>query len=257
MSNQGRFVWHDLNSTNVQAAKGFYGEMFGWKFKTEAQWDFIYTGSDPTAHFGTLMKLEAKGVPSHWVPYCTVQNIDTAIATATSSGAKIIVPKMPAGKAGFFSYVQDPQGAVFSLWQYNEGQAEPERDAPGPVGSFCWDELLTSDPAAAEKFYGQVVGYHTKKMDMPGMPYNIFERDSKRPDGTTRQGAGMMKKPDMMPVSAWMSYVSVSNCDASVDKAKRLGANILMPGMDIPNVGRFASMMDPSGAAISILQPQM
>jgi predicted enzyme related to lactoylglutathione lyase len=257
MSIQGRVVWHDLNTTDLDKSKRFYGELFAWSFKTEGQWSFIALGNDPQ-HFGTVNLLDPKfNVPAHWVPYITVEDIDTAIATVTKAGGKIQLPKTPAGKTGNFSYVYDPQNAMFALWQYNEIPNKPELDTPPPAGSFCWDELVTSDPDAAEKFYGTVVGYKTEHMEMPGMRYTLWLRPDapKRPDGKPRQAGGMMKLPPMVPQPFWLSYVAVADCDQSVEKAKRLGGTLAQPATDIPNVGRFACLLDPTSAAIAILGP--
>jgi predicted enzyme related to lactoylglutathione lyase len=256
MSIQGRVVWHDLNTTDLDKSKRFYGELFSWNLKADGPWTFIQLGND-AQHFGTVIVHDAKeNVPSHWVPYLTVENIDSAIAAVTKAGGKINVPKTPAGKTGHFSYAMDPQGAPFALWQYTgETAPKPEIDTPPPAGNFCWDELLTSDTEAAEKFYGSIIGYKTEHMEMPGMRYTLWLREAKRPDGKPRQAGGMMKLPPMVPHPFWLSYVAVENCDQSVEKAKRLGANITSPPMDIPNVGRFATMLDPTMAAIAILGP--
>jgi uncharacterized protein len=259
MSNsvQGRVVWHDHNTTDLESAKRFYGELFAWSIKSEGQWHFIYSGNDQQ-HFGTINKLDAKhNIPSHWVPYIAVENIDAAIGAATKAGGKIQMGKTAAGKTGHFSYVADPQGAVFALWQYGpEGNGpKAELDGPPPLGHFCWDELLTSDPDAAEKFYKSVIGFQTQHMEMPGMRYTLWERNVMRPDGKPRQGGGMMKMPPGVPHPFWLSYVYVSDCDQSAEKAKKLGAQIMAPPMDIPNVGRFASLLDPTMASIAILGP--
>ena len=258
MSNpvQGRVVWHDHNTTDLESAKRFYGELFSWSIKSEGQWHFIYSGSDQN-HFGTINKLDGQHkIPSHWVPYFAVENIDHAIAAATKAGGKIQLPKTAAGKTGHFSYVMDPQQAVFALWQYGgESGPKPEMDGPPPAGQFCWDELITSDTASAETFYTTVIGYKTEHMEMPGMRYTLWLRDAKRPDGKPRQAAGMMKMPPGVPHPLWLSYVSVADCDASTERAKKLGATITSPPMDIPNVGRFTTMLDPTMAPIAILGP--
>jgi predicted enzyme related to lactoylglutathione lyase len=249
-------VWHDLNTTDLDKSKRFYSELFGWSFQSFEKWHFIYLGSDARQHFGTFNPIDpAHKMPSHWVPYIAVENIDTALGALPKAGGKVQLPKTPAGDSGNFAYVSDPQGATFALWQYGKGEPKPEQDVPPGYGHFCWDELLTSDPAAAEKFYGQVIGYTTQHMEMPGMRYTLWERSVKRPDGTLRQAGGMMKMPPGVPRPLWLSYVAVESCDQSVEKAKRLGATVTSPATDIPNVGRFATFLDSTMAPMAILQP--
>jgi predicted enzyme related to lactoylglutathione lyase len=257
MSTQGRVVWHDLNTTDLEKSRRFYGELFAWQLHSEGQWTFISLGK-AEQHFGTVIQHDPKeGIPSHWVPYITVENIDNGIAAATKAGGKIILGKTPAGKTGQFSYVSDSHGAIFALWQYSDGSPKPEQDTPPPAGSFCWDELLTPDPDAAEKFYTHVIGYKTEHMEMPGMRYTLWLRPDapKRPDGKVRQAGGMMKQPPEVPRPFWLSYVAVADCDQSVEKAKRLGAVITSPPVDIPNVGRFTTVLDTTMAPIAMLGP--
>ena len=255
MSNHGRIVWHDLNTTDLPRSRAFYSELFGWNVSEHGQWNFIAPAGE-TQHFGTMIAHDPKGnVPSHWVPYLTVPNLDAAISEVAGAGGKITVPKMPAGTTGHFSYALDPQMAAFALWQYApDSPGKPEIDGPSPpLGHFCWDELLTSDPEAALKFYARVVGYESEASTVPGMQYTLFLRPDKRADGTRRQGAGMMKLPPGVPHPFWLSYVFVSDCDRTAEKAKALGGQIVAAPMNIPNVGRIATLLDPTNAAIGII----
>jgi len=66
--------------------------------------------------------------------------------------------------------------------------------------------------------------------------------------------AGVMQQPPGLPApSHWLPYIRVADCDATTAKATQLGArSIVMPPTDIPNVGRFAVLIDPVGAAIAV-----
>jgi predicted enzyme related to lactoylglutathione lyase len=94
-------------------------------------------------------------------------------------------------------------------------------------------------------------------MDMGGgMIYTLLDRPGeKNVRGDQASAGGMMKSP--MGVSFWLAYVGVDNTDKRCEQAERLGGKIMVPAQDIPNVGRFACLSDPQGAAIAILQPQM
>lgn len=193
-------------------------------------------------------------IPSHWLPYIAVTDLDAAVRKVTAAGGKLHVAKMEAGKTGVFSVAEDPTGAVFTLWQYTDGNGKSEVDAQLPPGRFCWDELITTNPAAAETFYTSVIGYGTQQMVMPQLTYTLWERkDALRPDGKPRQAGGMMPAPPGVPHSHWLAYVWVGDCDAATEKAQRLGAQVLVPPNDIPNVGRFACFLDPTKAAFAVL----
>lgn len=255
MSLQGRVVWHDLNTNDLGKAKAFYGELFNWDIRAEGEWNLLYSkGSDE--HFGAMMALHDPATPPHWLPYLTVENLDQAMAAVTANGGALHTAKMSAGKSGDFAVAADPQGAAFTLWQYAAGQGKPEQDTPLPAGRFCWDELMTPDPDSAKRFYGAVVGWQSEDMPMQEMTYTLWKRPGALgPDGKPRQAGGLMKSPPGVPHPFWCSYVLVDDCDASAARAKQLGGTVVMAPTDIPNVGRFATLIDPTGAAISILAP--
>jgi len=118
-----------------------------------------------------------------------------------------------------------------------------------PAGSeFCWNELLTSDLAAAGKFYTQLFGWRTTPFDGP-VPYTIFRAGEKGIGGMMPQ-----QQPGTPPL--WLSYISVADCDASVAQAQKLGAKVCMPPKDIPTIGRIAVLTDPQGAPFGLHQPE-
>lgn len=123
--------------------------------------------------------------------------------------------------------------------------------ADKPVqGTFCWNELMTKDAAAAKTFYAALFGWKMSDMDMGGGgSYTILKRGSKDVGGL------MQIRPDMGPVpSHWLAYVDVANVDAATKKAGELGATVQVPGMNIPGIGRFGVFQDPTGATLAVFQ---
>ncbi len=114
-----------------------------------------------------------------------------------------------------------------------------------PNGKFSWYELMTSDTAAAGKFYSDVVGWTTQEMPGDGPPYTVFNIDNV---GI----AGMLK---MEGHTAWVGYISVDDVDAHVEKIAEAGGKLWRPPTDVPGVLRFAVMSDPQGAAIVVFTP--
>jgi len=150
---------------------------------------------------------------------------------------------------GRFVVVADPQDATFALYKgAGAYPAEPERP---PVSSFCWEELLTSDPEAAAKFYMALFGYGLETADMgPAGTYRIMKRGD-------RQTAGIMKMPPMVPRAHWMTYLAVKEVDAATRNAKELGAQVVVPPTDIPKIGRFSAIDDPTGAGVALFTGTM
>ncbi|MHC5006641.1 MAG: VOC family protein [Planctomycetota bacterium] len=124
-------------------------------------------------------------------------------------------------------------------------------EAPPAAGTFCWNELMTPDTKAAEAFYSGLFGWTTETMDMgEGRIYHLFK------NGDTSAG-GMMKieGPQMEGVPPhWMGYITVDSVDASTSKAEGLGAKVCVPPIDIPNIGRFSVISDPTGGTVGLFQ---
>lgn len=117
-------------------------------------------------------------------------------------------------------------------------------------GQFSWNELVTTDPAAATKFYSQLFGWKTQEMPMPNFTYTIVTASN----AEFGQGGIMAVPPNAQGMPpAWISYVTVDDVDATAKQAEQLGGKIMCPPTDIPNVGRFAVIIDPQGAAIAII----
>ena len=116
-------------------------------------------------------------------------------------------------------------------------------------GDFIWYELLTSDADAAQRFYGEVVGWTVTDSGQPGMDYRILDAG----DGPA---GGMMQINDQMagvkPI--WLGYVGVPDVDASVADWTKAGGIVQMPAMDIPNVGRMAMLADPDGVPLYVMR---
>jgi len=128
--------------------------------------------------------------------------------------------------------------------------AETKTMAKPPVGVFCWNEQLSTDPAATKKFYTSLMGWTAMDKDMGPMgTYTVFMQ------GETQIG-GLMKNPQPGAPSAWMSYIHVKDVDASTKKAEKLGAHVCVQPSDIPNIGRFSVLTDPAGATIGLYQPK-
>jgi predicted enzyme related to lactoylglutathione lyase len=118
------------------------------------------------------------------------------------------------------------------------------------LGRPVWYELMTTDTAAAEKFYKNVVGWNAAPFDGSPTPYTVFKRSG------DVQVAGVLKRPDGMNMPPfWSMYVAVPKLEEAVARIKRLGGSELSGLIEVPTVGRMQMMKDPQGAAFYIIQP--
>lgn len=112
-------------------------------------------------------------------------------------------------------------------------------------GAVSWTELATPNPNAAVEFYGTLFGWQFDTMDLGQGPYHVIKV------GEAAIG-GIMAPPQGGP-AMWGAYVTVANCDATVDQAQGLGATLCAGPFDVPGVGRMAVLQDPQGAVIQVI----
>jgi hypothetical protein len=249
----GTFCWIDLATTDAESAKKFYGELFGWESRDEpAGPDMIYSrltqaGKSVGALYKMGKEMSEMNIPPFWMSYISVADADEVAARAKKLGGKMNSDPFDVMDAGRMGVIQDPAGAYFSIWQPKKHRGADICNEPV---SLCWNELMTNDVDKSGAFYTQLFGYGTQTQDMGGLDYTSF-MNGERPAG------GMMAiTPEMgegIPPH-WMIYLAVEDCDATVKKAKSLGGKILVPPSDIPEVGRFATLTDPQGAAFSVIK---
>jgi uncharacterized protein len=244
-----RFVRHDLMCTDVPAGARFYGALFGWTM-TEIKFmgSTIVRLSAGEHAVGAIIPFDKSlGYPSHWVPYVYVASVDDCCKRVRELGGQVCMGAMQI-PPGTFALVNDPLKALFSPFTPITGPpAEPP--LPPVIGSFCWDELLTTDVDVAKQFYCSLFAWGSNEMDMgPAGTYTLFTHDG----GLV---AGCMKIPGERPQqSMWLSYILVEDADATAARTLELGGTIASPPQNIPDVGRFAVLTDATGGLFAILR---
>lgn len=240
-NHHGTFVWHELMTDDVEGAKAFYGQLFGWRFEAAEMGAATYHVIQAGEHtVGGLSARTDSSAPLGWVGSVSVADVDAAVALASEAGGRLIVPPVDAGGFGRYAIVMDPQGGVVSLCRSaSDGPAEPRMPAQG---TFSWDQLNTGDVEAAGAFYSKVIGWNLISPDMPG--FSVFMRDG-------AQAASCVQAPS--GVSAhWVSHVFVGPLKPSVQKAVALGATVCVEEIEVPGMGAFSVIADPAGALICL-----
>ena len=119
-------------------------------------------------------------------------------------------------------------------------------------GKFVWYDLMTSDPKAAQDFYGRLIGWGTQEFEGGDQPYTMWTNKEK-PLG------GVLELPEEVRAAGapphWMAYVSVDDVEQAVSKVKKAGGSVLHGATDVPGAGSFAVLADPQGAAFAIYKP--
>jgi predicted enzyme related to lactoylglutathione lyase len=244
----GSFCWAELATTDAAAAKQFYGEMFGWTAVDMPMPEGVYTLFQADGNDAAAVYTPGPGVPVHWGVYFSVASADETAARIGPSGGKLIAGPFDAHDAGRMAVAQDPQGAVFSVWQAKRHIGATHG---GPLGMVVWPELATTDPAGAAGFYTRLFGWKTKpETGVAEAPYTEWVNG-----GSSIGGLLPMQGNQWQGVPPhWMVYITVANCDERAARAAQIGGKVCVPPTDIPNVGRFSVVADPQGAAFSLIQ---
>jgi predicted enzyme related to lactoylglutathione lyase len=237
----GRIVWHELQTPGVESARRFYSDLLGWETDVwkpeEGDYPMIHVGG--TAHGGFQRTHPDVGIPPHWVPYVRVDDADSIASKARELGGSVRVEPIAVRDVGRLTVVIDAEGAEIAA-------LAPERDRPRPEGVFAWDELLVEDVEAAKRFYSELLGWGTTEA-MEG--YTLFQVGE-------QQVAGLTGRPNLVPASAWLTYLATDQIDDALRRARELGAGAVFPIRQTENVGRYAAIQDPGGAIVGLLQPE-
>lgn len=240
----GRFVWHELLTTDTAAAAAFYPKVVPWRTQPSNMPGYTIWMS-AQAQVGGLMALpsEAGDSPPHWLVYIGTPNVDATCSQAQGLGARVVKPPGDIPNVGRFAVLADPQGATFALFTPGGNQAPPTPQQ----GGFSWHELATTDVAAAVRFYGTLFGWSKGRgHDMGALGvYQIFEHGG-------QQVGGMCNVQGPSTAPSWLSYVHVADSAKAVAAAKGAGGRLLHGPMEVPGGSWIALMMDPQGGAFAV-----
>jgi len=245
---QGVPCWADISTSDVEGGRAFYGELFGW------EWEI---SPDPSYGGYSTALLRGKRVaglggrmsddqPVTWTTYLAVDDADKFATAVLEGGGALVAPPMDIPGEGRFALAQDSTGALFGVWQAQAHRGSQLVNEPGTV---VWNELITSGLDRAMAFYSTALGVDWQDMDTgeSGMVYKLLQVD-----GRTVGGA-MAPTPEMAALPPhWTIYFEVADAEATVAKARELGAQVLSPVTPTPQ-GPMATLADPQGGAFAVI----
>ncbi len=254
----GDFCWYEIGTRDVDGTRNFYSQLLGWRFEGGP----MPGSEDDTYHMmlagdhgvGGLMEMKGEqfeGVPPHWMSYVYAEDIDATAAKAKELGGQVMNGPFDIPGVGRMAVLQDPAGTVFCIYRGDEAGGGPL--AEPKAGTVGWNEIITRDVEASRKFFSELFGLGVKEMPMGDAgTYHLLMRGE-------QQLAGMMQLTEEWgdAPSHIMNYITVENCDATADKAKELGATVVVPATDIEGIGRFSVIRDPQGAHVSVMSWSM
>jgi predicted enzyme related to lactoylglutathione lyase len=246
----GSFCLVELATSDQDAAKQFYSQLFAWSVVDHPMdhgglYTMFQTGGRDAASAYTMSR-EMEGIPPHWDLYISVENADGAASRARELGGQVLAQPFDVMQYGRMAVLRDPTGAAFRIWQPKQSIGIGVAGVPG---TLCWADLNSPDRPRAKQFYESLFGWTVTAGDKDPSEYMHIQNG--------RQYIGGMLPKQHQPPNApphWLPYFLVEDVDASARKAESLGGKTLMPPAAIPDGGRFAVLADRQGAVFAIFR---
>jgi predicted enzyme related to lactoylglutathione lyase len=241
----GSFSWTDLSTPDVDASRDFYGAVLGWEFEDAPIPDEAGGGFYRMAHIGgrsAAAMYESTERHPAWASYVTVDDVDAAAARATELGATPMGEPFDVMDTGRMALFQDPTRAVLALWQPGSSIGA---EIVNRHGALTLNQLNTSDPDAAQRFYEALFDWRVEQVSAGDMPYwGIYNGD--------RLNGGMAPLPPDSPApSHWLVYFGTDDVEASAEQIGSLGGTVMVPPREVPG-GRILVAQDPQGAVFAL-----
>jgi predicted enzyme related to lactoylglutathione lyase len=242
----GKFIWHDLATDDLPAARRFYGDLLGWQFEDMQRLGRPYVmASLGGRRVGGLVAVDPEPGQevSQWVGYVSVPNVDQTVAAVEKAGGRTLISPRDIQNVARAAVSIDPQGAVIGFARRARGDPE---DEPAPVErTFFWMEYLAREPDAAVSFFSNLLGYKSEMTDKVGTAeYYVLRRDRAR--------GGVLRVPDESIRPRWLPYILVSDPGALAQRAESLGGRVVVAPRPDLRKGTLAVVADPSGGVVAL-----
>jgi len=232
---QGKFVWHDLLTANVEAAEDFYGSLLGWSFRKQGRYTVILNKDRAIGGIVEVLPKDKEQHAARWLASLSVPDVEKAVLIVRRAGGIINEGPVEMENRGLGALIRDPLGAQLVLLHSSSGDPE---DAEPEIGAWLWVELLTNNSKASLEFYTELGGYESV----------VWEDDYwlLKNEGKWRCGIRLLAEKDLEV--RWIPTVRVEDTVVTSKYAEMLGAKVLVAPGDISHNESAALIEDPAGA---------
>jgi hypothetical protein len=254
---RGDFIWYELMTPDPEGSKAFYDALVGWNIEAQSQFPNGYRmigRSDGKFAGGVLPlndEMQQHGARPAWLGYILVADVDRSVAKIEQAGGKTYMPAFDIPDVGRVAMVADPQGATFYIMKPIPPASDPNAKSdvfePNTEQRCGWNELSTSDPAEARRFYGDQFGWTSENFMSMGEngEYRFFEQNGV----TIGAVAGTMggQQPH------WRYYFRVPSISKAKETAESKGGKITMGPIQVPGGDYIVIGVDPQGAEFALV----
>lgn len=246
----GMFCWHELVTARSKDAAAFYKELLDGTVVSfpipTGEYSIVQVEKEFVAGFSPAAPSHPTDVPSQWLSYVAVDDVDASAKAVEKAGGSIVTAPHDGG-AGRAAIVRDRQGARHGLFKGREGATDGTN--PTGHGSVGWIELLTDDVEDAADFYKSVFGWNIERKEMPKAAVHVAS-------------VGANKIATIFPKIAqskfahnrWVPFFEFDSIEHAAKRSRALGGEVTAEPADIPGVGRWASVVDAVGAEVHFIE---
>jgi uncharacterized protein len=244
----GAPCWVDLMTSDVDRARDFYSQLFGWEAQepSEEFGGYFTFSKDGVPVAGGMPTMPDAGMPDVWSIYLVTDDARKTVEAVKANGGQVVADAMDVQDLGTMAVVTDSGGAAIGMWQpgLHKGFG-----ILGQPGASSWWELLTRDYDGAVAFYQTVFGWNTRAHEDSSDFRYTMAVDGEQPLAGIMDASGFL--PEGVP-NHWSVYFGVDDADATLAQATALGGSVVRPAEDTP-YGRMATLADPTGAQFKIV----
>jgi uncharacterized protein len=239
----GTFSWTDLSTPDADASKAFYGGLFNWEFEdSPIPEGGVYVMARLGGRAAAAMYESTERHPA-WASYVTVDDVDAITERARELGANVISEPFDVMEVGRMAVLQDPPGAVFCVWQPRTSIGAEVVNGPG---ALSLNQLNTTDPDAAQRFYTELFGWRIEGVEGGPAPYYGIYR------GDSLNGGMMQMPPGQAAPPHWLVYFGTDDIDGDGEQIASSGGRVVVETMDVPG-GQILVAQDPQGATFALV----
>jgi len=243
---QGRLVWGDLYSSDVNASIDFYNKIFGWTTKKfgekNARYHIFFDGAEPIAGVISRPAQRNQTEKALWIGSFTTKNIEIVVTKAVDKRATIILKPHDFKYYGKRAVIADPQGGVVALLELDPNNGNHKKIS----NKWSWAQLFSVDTSKAASFYQHSLDYNVEDVGESKQHYYLAQQGEVR--------ASVVELPDSFEQrDRWVNFIEVDNLTSILEKAIKNGAEIIYQ----PNKNnQLAIISDPSGALIGLTEQE-
>lgn len=244
----GAPCWIDLFTSDPDASRAFYSELFGWTSEEAGEefGGYISFSKADQAVAGCMRNDGSSGMPDVWTVYLATDDVHKTVEAAEANGGQVHIPVMEIADIGTMALIGDPGGAAIGVWQPGTFKGFGVHAEPGAA---TWFELLTRHYDTSVAFYRDVFRWNTHTVsDSTEFRYTTCG------EGDTQE-AGIMDATSFLPEGVpahWSVYFGVTDADETLARIVELGGAVTDPAKDTP-YGRLAAATDPTGASFKLV----